>query len=249
MTRPSPPTTSIQRLGHARARRQRRAIVEQFLHAREDAGLSQRALARAAGLGPSAICEIEQDDREPTIEVLARVAAALGGELSVRFYPGTGPVIRDHLQSAMIQCLVAELGSDWVGDLEVAVATPLRGVIDLVLRRLGDDPVAVACEAHSEDRRLEQQVRWAKAKAEAIGAIDGVPVSTALLLRASRSNRALAATYPDLLQTAYPARHEDAIAALRSGWPWPGSAILWFEMRRGIASMRELPPRGVSVGR
>jgi transcriptional regulator with XRE-family HTH domain len=248
MTRPGSPITRIERLGRARARHERRAIVERLRHAREDAGLSQRALARAAGLGVSTICEIEQDDREPTIEVLARISAALGGELSVRFYPGTGPVIRDHLQGAIVECLVGVIAPAWKAGLEVWVATPLRGVIDVVLTR-DDASLMVACEVHSELRRLEQQIRWAVAKAEALPMDGASSVSRALLLRATKSNRAVAASYPGLLGTAYPARHIDAVESLRSGAPWPGAAILWFDVVAGVATMRNRPPPDVKVGR
>jgi hypothetical protein len=65
----------------------------------------------------------------------------------------------------------------------MAVHRPIRGVIDLVLERA--DPPIVACEAHSDLRRLEQQVRWARAKSDALAERRRVTVSRLLLLRAT----------------------------------------------------------------
>jgi len=119
------------------------------------------------GSRPNTLTALERDDREPTLEVLSRLAAALGGELSVRFHPGTGPSIRDHLQAAMTECLVQSVHERWRVELEVSVFAPTRGVIDVVLR--DGAGTVIACEAQSEVRRLEQVIRWARIKSEALG--------------------------------------------------------------------------------
>src|SRR5262245_18823047 len=168
MSRTPPPSTAVQKAAHARARHLRRDIVKALQEALDDAGVSRRAVCRAAGIGPNTFVALERDDREPTIEVLARLAAALGGELSLRFHPGTGPLVGDHLQAAMVQALMRSLGAPWSAQLEVPVWTPARGSVDVVLRHT--DGSLVACEAHSELRRLEQQIRWASEKAAALDA-------------------------------------------------------------------------------
>jgi DNA-binding XRE family transcriptional regulator len=217
--------------------------------AREDAGVSQRTLARLAGLGASSVSEVEAGGHEPTIEVLARMAAALGGELSVRFYPGTGPLVRDHLQLGMTEALLGGLHGSWSPRPEVHVHTPVRGVVDVVLT----NPVLgtiVACEAHSELRRVEQQLRWASAKAAGLEVVPpGLALSRLLLLRSTRHNRQVAAAYREVLTAAYPARHADAVDSLLTGTPWPGAAIVWADLEGAVATIRELPPRGVLVGR
>ena len=45
---------------------------------REDAGLTQSALARAIGSSQSAISQIEAGDRNPSYEMLRSIAEALG---------------------------------------------------------------------------------------------------------------------------------------------------------------------------
>ena len=61
------------------------------------------------------------------------IAAALGCDLSVRMFPGTGPRIRDRIQVAMSEALLASLHPRWRAQPEVPVYRPVRGVIDLVL--------------------------------------------------------------------------------------------------------------------
>src|SRR5450755_854622 len=86
--------------GRRRLRREMRSLAEVLIGLRLDAGLSQGTVARAAGVSRPYLSAIEAALRTPTVEVLARLAAALGGDLSIRIYPGTGPALRDHLQVA-----------------------------------------------------------------------------------------------------------------------------------------------------
>ena len=212
----------------------------------EDAGLSQRRLSIAAGLGPTAVRQVEGGAHEPSIGVLARISAALGGELAVRYYPGAGPRVRDHLQAAMVDALISVCHTRWTASLEVWVTTPIKGVIDLLL---SDGGTRVVCEAHSQLRRIEQQVRWLGAKATAVEVPGSPPPSSLLVLRDCTSTRQVAIEYAALLASAFPARHADAVAALVGESPWPGPAIVWMRVVRGRAALRASPPRGVSVGR
>jgi transcriptional regulator with XRE-family HTH domain len=266
MTEPAAPRTKLQRNGHTRAREQKRAIAAELRRAREDVGLSQRRLAFAAGISQGTLSAIETGEIDPTLEVLARLAAGLGGELSVRINPGVGTPIRDHIQAAMVQGLIQALHPRWKRFLEVAVHRPVRGVIDVVLHD-PYEPVLIASEAQSELPRLEQQVRWSRAKADALaegGATElaelfastepneggKVPAISRLLpLRSTRATHEVVATYADLLAAAYPAAHADALAALTGTAAWPGPALVWMNVAKGIGSMREVPPRGVRLGR
>ena len=228
--------------------------------------MSQRRLASAAGVSQGTLSAIETGEIEPTLEVLARLAAALGGELSVRINPGIGTLIRDHIQAAMVQGLIRALNPRWKRFLEVAVHRPVRGVIDLVLHD-PDEPTLIAAEAQSELRRIEQQIRWSRAKAEALargGASELAELlgssqadkagaepmaSRLLLLRSTRATREVVATYTDLLAVAYPAPHADALTALTGTGSWPGPALVWMDVANGIGSLRQGPPRGIRLGR
>jgi transcriptional regulator with XRE-family HTH domain len=73
--------------------------------ARRRAGLSKRALARAAKTSPAAIVEYEKDRRSPTVETLDRILAAAGARavVSVR------PLPLDPAESARILADVLDL--------------------------------------------------------------------------------------------------------------------------------------------
>lgn len=216
---------------------------------REDAGLSLSAVADAAGVSKSHLHAIEGGSREPRLEPLARVAAVLGLDLSVRLYPGTGPLIRDHLQAAMLEALLDILHERWRPALEVWVTRPVKGVIDLVLDAGARLDALIATEAQSELRRLEQQIRWSGAKAEALAAARGRPASSLLLLRNTRHVRATLAEHAETVRAAYPARATDAYPSLTGERPWPGAAVLWADIDDGRARVRPTPPRGITSGR
>lgn len=241
--------TRVQRAGSRRARELRQRLAHDITAAREDAGLSQRRLARAAGIASSTLNELERGTHDPSTEVLARVGEALGMDLSVRLYPGTGPLLRDHAQAAMNEALLRVLHGRWLPSLEVWVTRPVRGVIDLVLEPAGSLEPLVAVEAQSDLRRLEQQVRWAHAKSEALAGARERTVSSLLLLRSTRRTRALVTEHAATVAAAYPATAAAAFAALTSPEPWPGAALLWCDVEHGRARVRATPPRNITIGR
>ena len=149
----------------------------------------------------------------------------------------------------MIDGFLALLASPWKPVLEVTVYRPVRGVIDLVLNHRVRS-LALAAEAHSELRRVEQQLRWATAKADALAAIDPTrSVSRLLLLRATQRNRETVAAFPELFAAAYPANYREAVAALTGSDAWPGAALLWMDVLDGRATLRQSVPRGITLGR
>jgi transcriptional regulator with XRE-family HTH domain len=252
--RPHAPRTRIERQAADAVRRVRRALAADIRSGRADAGISLRRLAATAGVSAATIRAIEQEEHEPSLQVIARLATALGMSLGLPLYPGTGPLIRDHIQALMLTGLLGIIHPRWRRRPEVAVWRPVRGVIDLVLDTVGE-PI-VACEAHSELRRLEQQIRWSRSKADALAsardADDGRtphPVGRLLLLRSTVRTRSIVAQHADLVAAAYPTRATDAHAALTSEAPWSGDAILWCRVESGTAVVLERPPRGITVGR
>ncbi|MEX1346025.1 MAG: helix-turn-helix transcriptional regulator [Candidatus Limnocylindrales bacterium] len=239
----------IQREGTQRALDLRHRVAGDIRRAREDAGLSQRALARAAGVSASTLQALERGRYDPTTEVLARVGLTLGMDLSVRLYPGTGPLIRDRHQAAMGEALLGILEPRWHPSPEVWVRRPVSGVIDLLLEPSDPSEPLVATEVQSELRRLEQQIRWAHAKSDALAEARHRAVSSLLLLRNTRRTRAIVAEHGQLMGAAYPAPAAAAHAALTTASSWPGNAILWADIDRGRTRIRPTPPRGITIGR
>jgi transcriptional regulator with XRE-family HTH domain len=231
-----------------------RSVGEQLRHLREDAGLPKAEVARVAGIDATYLGYIEAGQRDPTIAALSRVSAALGADLGLKVFPNAGPRLRDRFQSRMIEALLELLPPDWERFPEVPVYRPVRGVIDLVIARRASGRI-VSIEAQSDLRRLEQQLRWAAEKSDALPsaavwpaltANDRTPaVSRILLLRSTERTRSLARDFASTLAAAYAA---DPVALLDGlldpGRPWPGNGILWARVDGREASIIRGLPRG-----
>jgi transcriptional regulator with XRE-family HTH domain len=234
-------------------RRQRNArdwIGRQLQELRTDAGISQSALAAAAGVDQGHLSRIERGLIQPGFDLLIALGACLGADLGVRLFPTAGPRLHDRFQAPMLEALLRMRHPSWAANPEVPVPAA-RGVIDLVLTR-GTDRSTIACECHSELRRLELALRRGAEKADALGPRfeDGPPPSRLLLLRSTDSTRAVARTFEATLLAAFPGRAADALAALRAAEaPWPGATLLWATVSAGRAELLDRPPRGVRVGR
>ena len=218
---------------------------------REDAGISQAALGRSAGVNQAYLSRIEAGNAEPSVEVLLRLGLALSADVSLRFFPNTGPRIRDHLSAAMGTALAEALHGRWRIEAEVAVYRPVRGVIDVVLEERGGI-TTLETEFSSQMRRVEQQVRWQGQKADALALLPdqaGRAVSRLLIVRNTQANRDAIRAASGILRAAFPARSADAVASLRGVAPWPGAAIVWMDVERGRARRLDGPPRGMTVGR
>lgn len=224
-------------------------IGRQIVELREEAGVTQAQLARCAGVAQSHLWKIEAGEAQPSLRVLLAIGSCLGADLGVRYFPGVGPRIHDRFQAPTIEALLRELHPDWNAQLEVPVPA-VRGVLDLVLRR-PTDGIVVACESHSEVRRLELIVRRLAEKAAALPSqLQGEPlVSRLLLLRSTTATRSIARAYESTFAAAFPARASAAVAALRDGEEWPGPAIVWARVEGGRAEILDAPPRGVRLGR
>ena len=250
-------TTRIAQEAARLGTRSTRSIGEDFRRAREDAGLSQRQVAAAAGISQSYYAQIEAGAVTARLEVLHAIAVALGGQASLRFFAGTGPRLRDRLQAPMVESFLRILHPRWERFPEVVVQRPAYGVIDLALADVGAR-LLVASEFHSQIRRLEQQLRWARTKAEGLlhaslaelVSADGPPtVDRLLVLRSTVATRELARAFEATLAAAYPARTADVLAALRGEAPWPGSGVVWITFDEGRAHVMDRQPPGVRLGR
>ena len=245
--------TTIQR----RSAEVRRAFGNDVRMIRTDAGITPTQLATAAGISRPHLWGIETGRSEATTEVLVRIGQALGADVSVRLYPGTGPQIRDHIQAAIAEALLGDLDSRWKRFLEVPVYRPVRGVIDLVLHDAASHLI-LAAEIQSELRRLEQVVRWSHQKRDALASADlwafassaqTPTISGLLLLRSTRATRRVVNDHAALLASAFPARTRDAITSLTGSAPWRGAAIVWASVEKGRAELIDGPPRSVAFGR
>ena len=226
----------------------RRWIGRQLTDLRLEFGVTQLQLAECAGIDQGHLSKIETGAARPSLEALTALSACLGTDLSVRLFPTGAPRLHDRFQAPMIDALIQFLGPAWRAQPEVPVRGA-RGVIDLVVRRALDH-LTIACECHSELRRLELVIRRAAEKAEALQAqANGGSVSSVLLLRSTRTTREVAKAFEATIVAAFPARSVDALTALSGRAAWPGPAVIWATVASGKAELMTAPPRGVRVGR
>jgi transcriptional regulator with XRE-family HTH domain len=231
-------TTRIEPMARRNAAQVHGRLADDLGRLCADAGVSQRQLALAAGVGPSYLSRILCGLARPSVETYAALAAALGADLAARLYPTTGPTIRDRHQAPILEGLLAQIHPRWHPFTEVAVRKPARGWIDVALHE-PRERLLIATEIESEINRLEQQVRWSGEKAESLpswtgwSALDDPTISRLLMVRWTRATRQVAREFPRQLAAAYPAHPADAIAALAGTSPWPGPALLWVRLDHG----------------
>jgi transcriptional regulator with XRE-family HTH domain len=233
-----------------------RRVLEDIERARIDAGWTRRRLCLQAGVDPAHYSRMLAGQRVPSMAALAALTSSLEGDLAVRFYPRTGPTIHDRHQAAMVEAVLEITHARYRRSVEVRVTRPVRGSIDLTLDD-PDPPVIIATEVQSRIDRLEQFLRWTNDKVAALPSADIWPmfdtpptVHRLLVLRSTSATRDLAHRFGQTLRAAYPAPASAAYAALTtSDTPWPWSAILWADVRGGVARVMPRPPRGVALGR
>lgn len=213
-----------------------RSLGQDVRRLREDAGVSRRQLAAEAGIDVAFLRRIEDGLERPTVATYAKLSTALGADLAARLYPHTGPAIRDRHQARMLEALLPALHARWRLYPEVAVRQPSRGWIDALLHADREGEL-VATEIESDLRRLEQLLRWFPEKVASLPSWEGWqhlgqtrPASQLLIVRSTKSTRAIGRQFANQLAAAYPAHPADAIAALTGTARWPGSALVWAEI-------------------
>ena len=244
-----------ERRRRGRTRTVKDSIGRDFRRLREDAALSQAAVAMAVGISRAHLCGIEKGASEASTAVLVGIADVLGADLSIRAFPNTGPRIHDRIQSQIVEHLLRVVQPRWRAFVEVPVRRPARGYVDVVLADQ-PEPLYVATEISSEIRRLEQHLRWAQDKASSLpsaalwsSAPADARVDRLLVLRSTRNTRDLARRFPETFQALYPAKARDLFAAICGDAPWPGSGLLWVRVEGHDVTLLDGPPRGVVFGR
>ncbi len=247
-------TRALDREVQRRLRRLHRTVGEDLARLIHDAGATKARVARAASVDRTYIGRIEAGDANPSLDTLVALGTALGADVTVRFYAGTGPRLTDRHQARMVECVLAALDPIWHPFLEVPVWRPVRGVVDSLFLR-SDVPRLVIGEFMSTLARVEQQLRWSAEKAASIASADLFqdrdvpPRSRLLVLRSTTANREIARRFETTLRAAYPGRSEEAVRSLTAGGRWPGDALIWVRIEGDRVELIDGAPRGVGVGR
>jgi transcriptional regulator with XRE-family HTH domain len=198
--------------------RERARVGNEMRIARIAAGLSQRELARRAGMSHSAIGRMERlGIRRLTIDRLATVAAILGLELRVNLLPRGSPV-RDAAHLALIRRLRPRVSKvlRWRTEVPIPLPGDMRSA-DIVI----DGPdVSAMFEAETRLNDLQATERRARGKQRDLR-LDRL----ILLVADTRHNRAVLEAHPELFER-FPITTRACLVALRDGRDPGGDAIV-----------------------
>jgi transcriptional regulator with XRE-family HTH domain len=215
------------RLGANRANRLARDLGEEIRRARIGLAMSQRDLARHAGVATSTIARIEAGDPGIQLDTTVAVGTAAGVDVVLRAYPGPTPKLRDSGQLAVAQQLVAMAHPRLRPQLEVPAGEFGRSA-DLLF--LGTDEIL-----HIEIERVavdyQAQYRSAVAKRDHLASIHARPVRLILVIEDTPRNRTAVRPHLDVIQRQLPAGSRQILASLRSGRPLGTDGLLWIRRK------------------
>ena len=190
-------------------KRQLAEVLDEIHERRLMSGGTQAALAEAVGISRSLVGALERGELEdPGVVELARLAAAVGLDLSLRTFVGDA-VLRDTAQVQLLNRMRAECHPSLAWTLEATVTPGDLRAFDALI---GLRPGAAAVEAISRLRDSQRQTRPVQAKLEA----SGLP-AVILLVAASRGNRVALREAGRQLRDAYPLGSRTVLAMLRRG--------------------------------
>ena len=214
------PVDRGQRLGTSALRR----LGDELRLARVGRGLTIAVVGRAIGISTAEVSRIERS-RSPRVPfiTLARLAAAVGLELSARLYPGGTP-IRDAAQTSLLSDFASGLDASLRWDTEVPLPIPgdpraWNGMIRGVGWRFGVEAESSPRDGQALARRL--QLKWR----------DGDVGGVILLVRDTRQTRLFLEAAEPQLRGFLPLRSREILRAVRRG-ERPDSGIVVVPRRR-----------------
>jgi transcriptional regulator with XRE-family HTH domain len=186
--------------------------------ARINAGLSQRAVADAAGVSHPTVSRIERGT-SPAVSllVIARLGAAVGLKPALRLYPDGDP-IRDLAHLQLLERLHDRIAPQlrWRTEVPLPIHGDLRSW-DATIAGLG---FVIGVEAETRLRDAQALARRTNLKQR-----DGELDHVILLVAGTRANRRALAVAPALTD-AFPVSQRDCLRALSEGRDPGGSAII-----------------------
>lgn len=217
------------REGERALRRQSTRVAEELRVLRLRSGASQAAIADAIGVSRSLISKLEQGNPGIALRTRFRVAAVLGADLRLTAFEGSGALIRDAQQAAIIDVLLQARDPRWRPTIEAAVPGPGRRSVDL---RLDSPAHIVLIEVETHLSSLEEIIRELHAKRQAFqDASPGEvarPIHLVLVLPATRHHRSIVRDHPEVIRAAFPSPSISLSRALAdSSRPWSGDGVLW----------------------
>jgi transcriptional regulator with XRE-family HTH domain len=201
--------------GASRAGYLLRRAGEELRRFRMAAGLSTRQLAGTVGISHTQVRRIEAGVAPHIdLDLLSRIASALGAELSIGVHP-IGPPVRDKAHVALLERFAARLGPDVTWQTEVPIPLPgdLRsadGVVGIRATAPAWNLEAIV-EAETRLHDVQETERKLRAKQRDLGTTRAI-----LLVADTRHNRRVIAAIPEI-QRQFPVGTRSCLAALKAG--------------------------------
>lgn len=196
-----------------------RELGEELRAARLLAGLSQRAVGRAARVSQATVSRAERGIPPfPDLIVMATLARVVGLDLSVRCFPSAGP-LRDVAHVRLLDRFLARVATGVGRRLEAPIRLPGDQRAWDVLLVVGGIRIGVAAETRLRD--AQALVRREQAKARD----DGVDLLL-LVVADTLANRLALRDARDVLSADLPMRTRDVLWALGRGQAPSGSGIV-----------------------
>ena len=195
-------------IGRLKGERLARQLTAEWRELRLRAGVSQSAVSQTVGISRSAYARLERGEAtEIGVVRAAIVTAALGGDLSVKVYPG-GPPIRDAGHVALLAMLDARVSGRW----RVTHEAPVQAGDGRAWDRRLDGPVSIGLEAEVALRDLQALERRMQRKKEDSGVTRMI-----LLVRGTRRNREVLRELLPSVRGTFPLGSRELLRALADG--------------------------------
>jgi transcriptional regulator with XRE-family HTH domain len=192
-------------------------------------GMPQRLLAERAGLSQSEVSRILHGERGLTLDSIIRLTNAVGHRFWFKLLPDDGVRLRDSGQLSFAELVRGQAHASWRFRFEVPVAPPPdRRAADVLFER-PDEVNILEIELALLD--FQAQLRAAQLKREALVERLGRPVNLLIGIPDTAAARRAVQSHAALIGSALPVSSRKAWAAIRSGEPVGGDALLWIRRR------------------
>jgi transcriptional regulator with XRE-family HTH domain len=186
-----------------------RTLTAEWRELRLGAGLSQAAVSRSVGISRSTYARLERDEAmEVGLVRAAVITAVLGGDLSIKIYPG-GPPVRDVAHVGLLVDFEARLAGRWRVTHEAPVGS--AGDKRAWGRRL-DGVVSIGVEAEVALRDLQALERRMQLKKH-----DSGVTRMLLVVKGTRRNRLVLRELLPSLRGIFPLGSREILRSLAEG--------------------------------
>jgi len=207
-----------------RIQRQIQRLGTEVRMARVAEGMSQAAVASRARVSQTSVGRLEAGGSRLSVMIIGSVFSALGMDLSLRAFPGSGVRLRDSGQIALTELIRVESSPQLAAEPRAPVGDHHGQAADVLLvgRSFG-----IHIEAESVLVDLQAQLRKGQLKRDGLERKAGAQLAFVMALRESERNRCAVRGVGNVVRAALPAPPREVLAALRGGLALTRDGLLW----------------------